>query len=181
MTKSATTMKRFVDDMSSAAMIQRGELQLQKEPISVRTVMDDAIESVNSDLAAKEIEVVQSTRAVPKIEADRERLKQIFVNLLANAIKFSNPNGTIRIEMGVVNGSVEIKVSDKGCGISPQFLPYVFERFRRAKTVSKIKGQGLGLAIVKGLVELHNGTIKAESDGDGLGATFTVRFPTLHR
>jgi CheY-like chemotaxis protein len=110
---------------------------------------------------------------------DRERLQQVVWNLLSNAIKFTPEGGTVRLQLARTENQVEIVVSDTGSGISPEFLPYVFERFRQEDGGSKRRygGLGLGLAIVRHLVELHGGTVSAASDGDNQGATFRVSLP----
>jgi signal transduction histidine kinase len=117
---------------------------------------------------------------------DRDRLQQIITNLLTNAIKFTPNQGSITVKLAVIeveNSSdasiAEISITDTGIGISAEFLPHVFDRFRQAQESSSSKGLGLGLAIARHLVELHGGTIQAESTGVNRGATFTIKLPLL--
>jgi signal transduction histidine kinase len=118
-------------------------------------------------------------RDVGLIAADPDRLQQVVWNLLANAVKFTPAGGRVTMHAARDNDAVELVVSDTGAGIAPGFLPYVFERFRQQEsgTTRQHGGLGLGLAIVRHLVELHGGSVRAESDGDGRGATFRVRLP----
>ena len=120
-----------------------------------------------------------SRPALPPIVADADRLQQIVWNLLSNAIKFSAPGGEVTLAVRTVAGAVEIEVRDRGVGIPRSFLPFVFDRFRQADggTRRETAGLGLGLAIARHLVELHGGSILADSDGEGQGATFVVRLP----
>jgi signal transduction histidine kinase len=113
------------------------------------------------------------------IAGDHHRLQQIVWNLLSNAVKFTPAGGTVRIRLEYVRSEAKLTVVDTGRGISPQFLPYVFERFRQAETMASrtAGGLGLGLSIARHLVELHGGVIEATSEGEGRGATFTVTFP----
>lgn len=110
------------------------------------------------------------------VRGDGARLKQVFWNLLSNAIKFTHAGGTVEVDLRARDGSAEVVVRDSGQGIDPKFLPHVFARFRQAdaSTTRKHGGLGIGLAIVASLVEAHDGTVRAESDGPGKGATFTV-------
>jgi CheY-like chemotaxis protein len=115
------------------------------------------------------------------ISGDPDRLQQVVWNLLSNAVKFTQKKGRIQVRLERINSHVEITVSDNGRGISPEFLPYVFDRFRQAdSSISRMHGGlGLGLAIVRHLVELHGGRVQAQSPGEGLGASFTVQLPML--
>ncbi|NEQ19675.1 MAG: ATP-binding protein [Microcoleus sp. SIO2G3] len=113
------------------------------------------------------------------IQGDPERLQQIVLNLLTNAVKFTPQGGRIEVRLDVVETQAQIKVSDTGCGIAADFLPYVFDHFRQAENSSSTKGLGLGLAIARHLVELHGGTISAESLAVGQGATFLIKFPLI--
>ncbi|MCZ0904850.1 ATP-binding protein, partial [Microcoleus sp. HI-ES] len=115
----------------------------------------------------------------PSVLCDPNRLQQVVWNLLSNAIKFTPPGGRIDIALDYIDGMAQIQISDTGKGIHPEFLPYVFDRFRQADSTStrNYGGLGLGLAIVRHLVELHGGSVWAESPGEGLGSTFRVRLP----
>src|SRR5262249_22166950 len=131
---------------------------------------------------AKEIRIhkVLDSLAGP-VTADAARLQQVFWNLLANAVKFTPRGGRVQVLLERVNSHVEVSVIDTGIGIKPEFLPHVFDRFRQAdgSTTRRHAGLGLGLAIVKQLVEMHGGTIRAKSPGEGQGATFTLTLPIV--
>ena len=118
---------------------------------------------------------------VGPVSGDPGRLQQVVWNLVSNAVKFTPRNGRVQVRLERVNSHVEIVVSDTGIGIRPDFLPYVFERFRQAEagTTRKTGGLGLGLAIVRHIVEMHGGTVDASSAGEGQGATFRVRLPLM--
>jgi signal transduction histidine kinase len=144
-------------------------------------VIRNAAESIRPAADAKQVQLVTSfDSSVGRILGDAMRLQQIVWNLLSNAVKFT-PNGG-RVDLTVVRrgDEVDIVVSDTGVGIAPHFVPHVFERFRQEDvgTKRRYSGLGLGLAIARHLVELHGGTIEAESEGEGRGATFRVRFPS---
>jgi signal transduction histidine kinase len=143
-------------------------------------VIQQAIASVQPAANAKQValEAVVERRPMP-IAADAERLQQILWNLLSNAIKFTPSGGRVEVRLQPGDGAVDIIVRDTGAGIAPDFLPHVFERFRQAEGGPRRRhgGLGLGLAIVRHLVELHGGTVSAESEGEGRGATFIVRLP----
>jgi CheY-like chemotaxis protein len=118
---------------------------------------------------------------VGPVSGDPARLQQVVSNLISNAVKFTPKNGRVHVRLERVNSHLEIVVSDTGIGIRPDFLPYVFERFRQAEasTTRKTGGLGLGLAIVRHIVEMHGGTVEASSAGEGTGATFSVRLPLM--
>jgi signal transduction histidine kinase len=152
------------------------------QPVDLTTIVKNAIDTVQLAAAAKRIEIeVQESVALP-VRGDR--LPQVFWNLLNNAIKFTPAGGRIQIDQLIEtnsNGiqSAQIRITDNGIGIAPEFLPHVFDHFRQAdgSETRNYGGLGLGLSIVKHLVELHGGTITAESEGIGQGATFTVSLP----
>ena len=143
-------------------------------------MINESIETICSAAEAKDIRL--QTIVDPgagTILADPDRLQQVFWNLLSNAIKFTAVGGEVRVLLKRVDSHVEVSVIDTGEGIAPEFLPYVFNRFRQgdASITRRHRGLGLGLAIVKQLVELHGGSVRVESAGIGKGATFTVRLP----
>jgi CheY-like chemotaxis protein/anti-sigma regulatory factor (Ser/Thr protein kinase) len=143
-------------------------------------VAGPAIEAVRVAAEAKGIRIELSTDAEGAlVEGDPDRLQQVLWNLLSNAVKFTPRGGRIEVRIGRVRDSLQVRVSDTGQGISPDFLPHVFERFRQQDATSRRLqgGLGLGLAIVKELVELHGGTVHAESPGEGRGTTITVALP----
>ena len=157
-----------------------GKLRLDVKRVDVAEVVTAAIESVAPSAAAKSlrIERVLDPIAGP-VSGDPSRLQQIVWNLLTNAVKFTPKGGKIQVVVERVNSHVEITVSDTGQGIKPEFLPFVFDRFRQAdaSTTRRFGGLGLGLSIVKQIVELHGGTVRVKSSGEGKGSSFTVNLP----
>jgi PAS domain S-box-containing protein len=170
----------LIDELLDVSRIVSGKLRLEVEVLEVAPLVESAAETLRPAAEAKSIRVVRnlSLDAGP-VKGDPARIQQTVWNLLSNAIKFTPKGGTVSIDVTAVEGFVEIIVKDTGVGISEKFLPFVFDRFRQAdnSTTRSHGGLGLGLAIVKHLVELHGGTVSVESEGDGKGATFTVRLP----
>jgi CheY-like chemotaxis protein/two-component sensor histidine kinase len=161
-----------------------GQLRLTLRDTRLSHAVENAIESVRPLATGRRITL--SARLSPDVgtvRVDPDRIQQVVWNLLANAVKFTPDGGQVDVEMRRENGTVEIRVKDTGIGIRPEFLPSVFDRFRQgdASTTRRYAGIGLGLAIAKQLVELHDGTIVAHSDGEGHGATFTVYLPLERR
>jgi signal transduction histidine kinase len=177
----AAALAHIIDDLLDVSRIVAGTLQLSPEPVDLVGVAQTALDTVRPSAMARNIRLAFSSDT-PPVEAvigDAGRLQQVIWNLLANAIKFTPDGGCVDLVVVPSNGHVEIRVVDTGRGISPDFLPHVFERFRQAEgtTTRRHGGLGLGLAIVRQLVELHGGTVHAASEGLGHGATFTVRLP----
>jgi CheY-like chemotaxis protein len=160
--------------------IVTGNLRIDVRPIDPNSFIEAAVEAVRPAAEARGVRIqkVLDTGAVT-VSGDPVRLQQIVWNLLSNAIKFTPRGGRVQVRLERVNSHVEVAVSDTGAGIPPEFLPHVFDRFRQAdqKTTRQHGGMGLGLAIVRHLIELHGGTVKAESGGEGQGATCTVLLP----
>jgi PAS domain S-box-containing protein len=171
---------QLISDLLDISRIVSGKLRLEIQPVSLAVVIDDAVQTVQAAAQAKGIEL---TREVPDelgpAVGDPARLQQAVWNLLSNAIKFTPKGGRVSVTLRPVDSEAEITVSDNGIGIRADALPYVFERFRQgeAMTTRRFGGLGLGLAIVKQLVELHGGQVRAESAGEGKGASFTLRLP----
>ena len=161
--------------------IVAGTLQLAQQPVDLVAVAQAALDTVRPLAMARDVQLSFSPErpGVETVSGDAGRLQQVIWNLLANAIKFTPDGGCVGLVIEPSNNHVEIRVVDTGQGISPVFLPHVFERFRQADgaTTRRHTGLGLGLAIVRQLVELHGGTVHAASEGEGRGATFTVRLP----
>ncbi|ARV60940.1 hybrid sensor histidine kinase/response regulator [Nostocales cyanobacterium HT-58-2] len=180
--RSAKSQAQLVEDLLDVSRIIQGKLRLNVRPIALVQVIEAALETVRPAAEAKEIQL-QSTLdpTVGPVMGDSDRLQQVVWNLLSNAIKFTPKGGLVQILLERVNSHVEITVADTGRGINPEFLPYLFERFRQAdsSTTRTFTGLGLGLAIVRHLVELHGGTVHAESLGEGKGATLRVRLPLV--
>jgi PAS domain S-box-containing protein len=182
--RNARAQSRLVEDMLDMARIVTGKLRLETAPMDLVAVTSAAIDVVAPAAAAKGVRVVASLGDRPRaIIADPDRVQQIAWNLLSNATKFTPPGGTIEISIPDEPGRVKLIVRDTGQGISPEFMPHLFERFRQANaSASRTEGGlGLGLALVRQLVELHGGHIVAESEGRGKGAVFTVTFPEMRQ
>jgi two-component system, chemotaxis family, CheB/CheR fusion protein len=176
--RNARAQSQLVEDILDTSRIVSGKLRLTTRPIDLRFVVQGAIETVQLSAEAKTVQMVADLSSV-RIVGDRDRLQQVVWNLLSNAIKFTPKSGQVEVTLTSVGNQAQIQVSDTGQGISADFLPHVFDRFRQAdsSTTKARAGLGLGLAIVKHLVELHEGTVQAESLGEGQGATFTVLLP----
>jgi PAS domain S-box-containing protein len=177
--RNAQSLARLVDDLTDVSRIEKGKLRLTPGSVSLRDVAAGALEAVRPAAEAKEIDLTADLEEAAVVWGDAGRLQQVVWNLLSNAIKFTPKGGRIDVRLDVAGSQARIVVRDTGKGIRPDFLPYVFDRFRQADsaTTRTHGGLGLGLAIVRHLVELHGGTVRAESDGEGRGATFTVSLP----
>jgi PAS domain S-box-containing protein len=180
--RNATALKQIIEDVLDVSRIVAGRLRLNVEPVDLPAILHDATGTVMPAADAKgvRVETVIEPLSAP-ISGDADRLQQIFWNLLSNAIKFTPRGGKIQLRLSRINSHVEVAISDTGRGIAPEFLPYVFERFRQADASFSREhgGLGLGLAIAKQLAELHGGTIAAASDGIDRGATFIVKLPLM--
>ena len=178
--RNANLQMQLIEDLLDISRIIRGDISLNVHLVELVPVITAAIEAVQpaADTKAIQLESVLDRKAGP-LWGDSDRLQQVVWNLLSNAIKFTPVGGRVEVRLDRLDSLVHIQVSDTGKGISADFLPYVFDRFRQADSTSTRvhKGLGLGLAIARHLVELHGGTIQAESQGEGLGATFTVKLP----
>ena len=171
---------RLIEDLLDMSRITSGKLRLNVRPTDLAGVAGSAVESVRPAAEAKGIALDSHIAAdIGEIPGDPDRLQQVVWNLLTNAIKFTPAGGGVRVDVDRASDRVWVRVSDTGKGIDPSFLPYVFDRFRQAdsSTTRTHGGLGLGLTIVRRLVELHGGSVHAESLGEGQGATFTVQLP----
>ncbi|MBD2242771.1 response regulator [Nostoc sp. FACHB-888] len=187
--RNATSQMQLIEDILDVSRIIRGQLRLNVSAVNLITVMEAALEAVRPLAEPKDIKLnIALDTSVGSVYGDPARLQQIVWNLLTNAIKFTPKGGRVDVNLSVICGEeqtthkyAQIQVIDTGIGISSEFLPKVFERFRQADstTTRSHNGLGLGLAIVRHLVELHKGTIFAQSPGTGEGATFTVKLPLL--
>jgi len=179
--RSASALAHIIDDLLDVSRIVVGTLRLAPQPVDLVAVAQAALDAVRPLALSKNVQLAFSS-GLPVIEpvsGDAGRLQQVIWNLLANAIKFTPEGGRVDVFIERSNDYMEVRVVDTGQGISPDFLPHVFERFRQADdaTTRRHTGLGLGLAIVRQIVELHGGTVHAASQGVGRGATFTVRLP----
>ena len=180
--RNAKSQAQLIEDILDISRIITGKLRLQVRPVNLVPVIESAIESVRLAAEAKSIRlqsVLDSQAGL--LLGDANRLQQVVWNLLSNALKFTPKDGRVEIRLQRVNSHAEITVSDTGLGISSEFLPFVFDRFRQqdSTTTRSYGGLGLGLAIVRQLVELHGGTVTVVSPGIGQGTTFTVTLPAM--
>ena len=178
--RNARSQVLLIEDLIDVSRIVTGKLRLDVRPVALSEVVQAAVDAVRPAAQAKNIrlQMLLDPQAGP-VSGDPDRLQQVLWNLLSNALKFTPKGGRVQVRLERINSHVEITVTDTGQGISAEFLPHVFDRFRQADSSNtrKIGGLGLGLTIVRQLVELHGGTVQATSAGDGRGATFTVSLP----
>jgi CheY-like chemotaxis protein len=178
--RNALSQARLVEDLLDVSRILSGKLRLEVGPVDLAAAVDAALESIRPAAEAKAIHVsLRLDVQEGVILGDASRIQQMIWNLLTNAVKFTPSGGHIDVDAHQDNGSIEIAVRDDGAGVAPEFLPYVFDRFRQAEASSNRRygGLGLGLAIVRHLVELHGGSVSVDSQGLGRGSIFTVRLP----
>jgi PAS domain S-box-containing protein len=178
--RNSYAQSQIIEDLLDISRIVSGNLRLDVQRLTLADILDAALASVLPAANAKEIRIHKVLDSlVGPVTGDPARLQQVVWNLLANAVKFTPKGGTVQVLLERVNSHVEISVIDSGIGIKPEFLPHVFDRFRQAdgSTTRLHAGLGLGLAIAKHLVELHGGSIRAKSPGEGQGATFTFALP----
>lgn len=178
--RNARAQAQLIEDLLDMSRIVSGKIRLDVQQLDLTSVVEGAVNSVRPSADAKGIRLRQIVDpSIGPVTGDPTRLQQVVWNLLSNAVKFTPKGGSVKVLLQRVNSHLEITISDSGQGIKADFLPYVFERFRQAdsSTTRMYGGLGLGLAIVKQLVELHGGTVSATSEGEGLGATFTVCLP----
>ena len=179
--RNAIAQARIVDDLLDVSRIITGKLRIEVAPVVLQRVVQAALDAVRPAAEAKGV-VLTPPPACPDarpILGDADRIQQVAWNLLANAVKFTPPGGSVRARLRRDEGFMELAIEDTGQGIPPDFLPHVFDRFRQAETgtTRSTTGLGLGLSIVRHLVELHGGAVEARSEGEDRGATFLVRLP----
>jgi signal transduction histidine kinase/ActR/RegA family two-component response regulator len=179
--KNSYALKRLINDLLDMSAILSGKMRMEELPVSLEQAVREAVETVRPYAATRDIDIVVTFHDCQNgiVSGDRARLVQVFWNILHNAIKFSSAGGRVEVDAEANELEMIVRVRDYGQGISPEFVPFVFERFRQAdgsKTRS-FAGLGLGLALVKSFVEAHNGAVKAESKGVGHGTCFTVTLP----
>jgi signal transduction histidine kinase len=178
--RNVNAQARMIEDLLDVSRITTGKMRLNTRPVELAPVVEAVLETLRPAAEAKEISVAASVDGrAGQVQADPERIQQVISNLIGNAIKFTPKGGHINVHLGRVEGDVELRIADSGEGISPEFLPFVFERFRQAdSTVRRVQGGlGIGLAIVRHIVELHGGAVSAQSPGRGRGSSFIVRLP----
>jgi CheY-like chemotaxis protein len=178
--RNARTQTQIIEDLLDLSRIVSGKIRLDVQRVDLATVVTAAVDTVKPAAENKGVRLTAVLDPlVGPVRGDPSRLQQVVWNLLSNSIKFTPRRGKVQVALERVNSHVEIVVSDTGQGITPEFLPHVFDRFRQADASSTRRhgGLGIGLSIVKQLVELHGGTVRAKSPGPGLGATFIVALP----
>ena len=188
--KNAQALTRLINDLLDMSAIMSGKMRIERMPVELGSILGEAIETVRAEADKRRIrleyQLCTDGRAAPSqpiiISGDRTRLVQVFWNLLSNAVKFSAEGTTVSVRCEPGWGEAHIYVEDSGQGIPPEFLPYVFERFRQADptTTRSHGGLGIGLALVKSFVEAHGGQVSAASDGQDRGSRFTITLPLLH-
>ncbi|MEP7342533.1 MAG: response regulator [Acidobacteriota bacterium] len=186
--RNARVQKKLIDDLLDVSRIITGKLHLDLRPTDLVSVIEAAVESVRPAATAKGVRLqmtldpaANASEPVQLFHLDPNRLQQVIWNLASNAVKFTGAGGSVEVRFKHLGQQAEIVVNDTGIGIAPEFLPFVFERFRQADgTITrKHDGLGLGLAIVRHLVEMHGGTVHADSAGEGTGATFKINLPLM--
>ena len=180
--RNANVQLQLINDLLDVSRSISGKLELQLDSVDPVKICEAALDAVRQDIETKQIVIHKTVDAdAGLISADAARLQQVIWNLLTNAIKFSPVGGLIKLRLRRKASNLEIVVTDNGRGISPDFLPRLFDRYSQAKAADHRShgGLGLGLAIVRNLVELHGGTVHADSAGEGLGASFTVILPAV--
>jgi signal transduction histidine kinase len=180
--RNAQAQARVVEDLIELSRVVTGKLQLRTKPIDLRSIVEASLDVVRTAAQAKNVSLTARLVASPAmVSGDRDRLQQVVWNLLSNAVKFTDAGGTVDVDLTMDDRSCSIAVSDTGIGISSDFLPHIFERFRQAdqSTTREHGGLGLGLAIAKEITELHGGVLKASSAGRGHGSRFSLILPRL--
>ncbi len=180
--RNARAQRQLIDDLLDISRIMSGKLRLDVCPVKLAPMIEAVIDGVRPAADARNIHLLSALDSLAgPVSGDPDRLQQIFWNLLSNAIKFTARGGSVAVRLERVHSHIEITISDTGQGISPDFLLHVFERFRQSDSSSTRRhgGLGLGLSIVRQLVELHGGTVMADSPGEGEGTTFKVVLPML--
>ena len=177
--RNAQAQAKIVDDILDVARGVAGNVRLEIGPLDLADAAQRAVDAVAPTAVVKQIAIEVSAPDPVPVSGDPLRVQQVLGNLLSNAVKFTPRGGTVRVDARAVAGDAELRVSDTGIGISAGFLPHVFDKFRQADAsfTRTYGGLGLGLAIARHLIELHGGTVEAQSEGEGKGATFIVRLP----
>jgi len=178
--RSARMQSQLIEDLMDTARIVRGKLKLEVQPVNLVTVIEKAMDVVRPAAYAKGITLdSRLDQDAGQITGDPDRLQQVIWNLLSNAVKFTDEGGCVEITLGRVDPYIQIIVRDTGRGINSEFMPHLFERYHQADASGSRRrgGLGLGLTLVRQLVEMHGGSVTADSEGEGKGAIFTVKLP----
>jgi signal transduction histidine kinase len=182
MDRQVALMARLVDDLMDVSRITRGKIELRKAPVDLAVAVTRSVESVRPFLNERRHQLTVHLPPEPVfVQADVARLEQVLMNLLNNAAKYTEPGGHVTVTAGREGGQAVVRVRDNGIGIRREMLPRIFDLFQQADRVPGrvIEGLGIGLTLVRNLVELHGGTVSADSEGPGRGSEFTVRLPAL--
>ncbi len=174
-------MEKLIEDLLDISRISRGHLRVRFERIDLRAVLGNAIETLESDINERDHRITATLPDAPVwLQGDPCRLEQVFVNLLANASKYTDAGGELAVHLHAQDCQAVVRILDSGIGIAPEVLPHIFDLFKQADeaTVRSKSGLGIGLAVVHNLIELHGGSVTAASDGRGQGSEFTVRLPS---
>jgi CheY-like chemotaxis protein len=178
--RNALAQSKIIEDILDVSRIITGKLRMEMKSVDLRAIISDALEAVRASATARDIQIeLQGSDEPWRLVGDAERLQQVMWNLLSNAVKFNINGGRIRIRLERAGSQLSVSVEDDGKGIEPEFLPYVFDRFKQAdgSTTRRYGGLGLGLAIVRHIVELHGGRVTVASPGPSQGSTFTISIP----
>jgi signal transduction histidine kinase len=178
--RNARAQAKIISDLLDLARIESGKIELHRTDLDAVALLRQIVEEIQAGPASPKVTIQFTPPGDPIIlYADTQRLRQTFWNLLSNSVRFASPAGKVHVEASVHDKFAEFRFQDNGVGIDPQFLPFVFDRFRQEHRAPPIfqEGLGLGLSIARQFVELHGGSVKAESPGVGKGATFSVRLP----
>jgi CheY-like chemotaxis protein len=181
--RNAQSQNQLISDLLDVSRIISGKLRLELRAVELPAIIEAGLEAARPAADAKGVRLTASLDPrVGSVNGDADRLQQVVWNLLTNAIKFTPADGQILVKLESAGSQVEITVEDSGAGIDPEFLPHIFDRFRQADPgINRVHGgMGLGLSIVRQLVELHGGTVRAESEGEGRGAAFVVSLPSVN-
>ena len=179
--RSARAQRQLIEDLLDVSRIVSNRLRIAREPVPLAAVVDQALDAVRPEAAARKIQIESVLSESGLVLGDARRLEQVVWNLAWNAVKFSQASGKVTVRLTRDGGHLVLSVADTGVGIPSAFLPHVFEWFRQADPAARSQaGLGLGLGIVRNLVQLHGGSVRAESRGEGRGATFIVRLPIHH-
>jgi len=170
-------MTQLVAELTELSRIETGKAELELEPIDINNLVEEAVAQLKPQAERQNLTIETSLRSIPAVPVDKERLRQVMVNLVHNAIKFNRPGGSIKITTKSSENTVNVEVSDTGTGIAKGDLPHIFERFYKADRSRAGQGSGIGLAIAKHVVESHGGKINVRSE-EGKGTTFTINLPT---
>jgi CheY-like chemotaxis protein len=179
--RNAEAQAQLIEDLLDVSRIVSGKLRLEMRTVDAGEVVRETLDTVRPTADARGVTLTSAVAAVGPVSGDAQRLRQVIWNLLSNSIKFTPRDGNVHVTVQQDASMVRIAVTDTGQGIDPEFLPYVFDRFRQAGAPGQARrtGLGLGLAIVRHLVEAHAGSVSATSEGPGKGATFTVELPVM--